>query len=139
MLTHKVITKEDLVEFVPLPYQYEEYQTVIDILDAGLLPDAHMFYDNGIPVAIVSVYEKWPKVFDTMTVFSIAWTPKCFKYVIKYAKAYIDNMDYDRIEHIVRCNRPWTDKMARAFGFKFCALMRKYYAGQDVKLYEIVR
>lgn len=139
MLTLDSLTDKDLRDFFPIPLQKEEFETIRDLFYGKEKSNIFVFKDtDGVPVLITGVMEKWPRVYDTATVYSAAWRPVYFKHVLKKAKLFFSSFDCDRIEHMVHCDRPWTDKLAQAFGFKFNTVVRKAYNGKDFKLYEIV-
>lgn len=139
MLTIEPLTKEHLLSFQPIDGQEEEFKTLCEI--SYPRPEMHNFavLNDDELVLLVGMKEKWAGVFDTYTVFADGWKPVFYKTLTRVAKGYFDYLDYDRIEHLVKCDRPWTDKMARMFGFKYVATLRKYINGRDYKLYEVVR
>lgn len=139
MLTIKRIDKQDLVRFIPIEIQRGyDIEAIADFVVYGNEPHFYAFYDGENPVLLIGLKEKWPRVFDSFTIFSVYWKPAHYKDVLKKARAYLLDLDYDRIEHMVHCDRPWTEKMANAFGFSYCATLRKYANGKDYKLYEVV-
>lgn len=138
MLTIEPLEKKHLLSFVPIKGQEEEFQTLCEITFGK--HEMHNFCaldDNGM-VLLFGMKEKWAGVYDTYTIFSDLWRPVYYKTMSRVAKGYFDYLDYDRIEHLVKCSRPWTDKIAEIFGFEYRTTLRKYINGNDYKLYEIV-
>lgn len=139
MLQLKYLTDEDIVKFDPIDIQSDEFQMMVDSFYGKRKGKMFVFESDGVPVLIIGLFEKWSRVFDSITIFSKKWKPVYYKSVIRKAKDYYTKIDCDRIEHMVNCERPWTCKMALAFGFEYVATFRKYYNGIDYKLYEIVK
>lgn len=138
MLTLNLLEDKDLVEFCPIALQAQEYETIKEIYYEKDKSGIFVFRYQDTPILIIGLMQKWPRVYDTATLYSEKWKPVYFKEVIKKAKEFILSFDYDRIEHMVHCDRPWTDKMVKAFGFTYNTTIRKAYGGKDFKLYEIV-
>lgn len=139
MLTIDKIKNEHLIAFIPLDGQEEEFETLFEIYYNSNEPHGFCFLKDGIPVLLIGLKQKWHRVFDTFTVFSKSWKPVYYKTVVKESNSYFRKLDCDRIEHLIRCDRPWTDKMAKLFGFKYNTTFHKYCNGQDFKLYEVVK
>ena len=139
MLQLKYLTDADLELFIPIDIQENEFEMIVDSFYNKRKGKMFIFENDGVPVLIIGMFEKWDRVYDTITIFSKYWKPSFYKTVIKKAKDYFAIIDCDRIEHMVNCERPWTCKMAELFGFKYVATFRKYYNGIDYKLYEIVK
>ena len=138
MLTIEPLDKSHLLSFRPMVGQEQEFQTLCDINYPR--PEIHNFcvMNDDDMVLLIGMKEKWAGVYDTYTVFSDGWKPVYYKTLVRVVKGYFEHLDYDRIEHLVRCDRPWTDKMARMFGFEYNTTFRKYAHGRDYKLYEVV-
>lgn len=138
MLILEPITNRHLQEFVPIKGQEQELETLRELFYDRNEPHQFCLLNGQEPVLLLGMKEKWVRVFDTYTVFSPSWKPVYYKSVIRAAKGYFRFLEYDRIEHLTHCDRPWTDKMAKAFGFEYAATLRKYINGKDYKLYEMV-
>lgn len=123
---------------VPLEGQEDEFQTLVELFYNRNEMHNFCFVDDETPVLMVGLKEKWANVYDSYTVFSPTWNPVFYKKVIRIAKGYLDKLDYDRIEHLAHCDRPWTDRMLKAFGFQYNTTLENYIGGKDFKLYEIV-
>lgn len=138
MLTLDTATDMDLAAFVPMELQRAEYATIKELFYGKPKDGIFVFRDGDSPMLIIGLMPKWPRVYDTATLYSVNWKPIYFRQVIKKAKEFFLFFDYDRIEHMIHCDRPWTDKMIEAFGFTYNTTIRKAYGGKDFKLYEIV-
>lgn len=139
MLTSRKTTDNDFLLFAPSPDQLDEFSMIREIFYGYDKENCLTVLDGDNPVLLIGMREKWHKVYDTFTIYSASWKPVYFKSFVKIAKDYFSNIDYDRIEHLISCDRPWTDKTARFFGFKYNTTFKKYINGKDYKLYEIVR
>lgn len=139
MLTLEPTTNKHLEQFVPLDMQEGEFNTLCELLYNKQEKHNFCILFDGVPILLLGMKEKWDKVYDTYTVFSPEWKASYYKYIVRLTKKYFAHLDYDRIEHLCRCERVWTSKMAKLFGFQEGPLMKKYINGNDYKLFEIVR
>jgi len=140
MLTLRAINNSDFETFSPIDIQSKEF---LDFFAGFYKPeDPHNFavVFNGNIVLLIGMREMWPGVFDTYTLFSKHWKPVYFKTISRLVKKYIAEMKYDRIQHLVSCNRSWTHKMVKLFGFKNETPdgMDKYIGGEKRYMYAIV-
>lgn len=139
MLILEWLDRRHLLDFSPMEGQEEEYITVCDYYWNNPSSLAFCFSDKNGPVLMIGLEEKWEKVYDTFTIFSRNWKPVYYKDAIREARNFFKDFRCDRIEHLVRTDRPWTDKMAKMFGFEYNCTLHKYINGQDYKLYEVVK
>lgn len=138
MLTIEPLRKDHALSMVFRDDQKDEVVFLMSALLGQNHEHAFCFLNDGEPVLIIGLCENWKKVFGSYTFFSKSWHPSFMITVVKASKKYLKNLEYDRIEHLVSCGRPWTDKMARLFGFRYVATLEKYINGENYKLYEIV-
>lgn len=139
MLTVRYTTDQDYERFIADDSQKAEFETVAEMFYGFQKPHCLTLLDNNEPVILIGMAEKWNRVYDTFTIYSKLWKPIYFRSFVKIAKEYFSKVDCDRIEHLISCDRPWTDKTARLFGFKYNCTLHKYINGKDYKLYEIVK
>lgn len=139
MLTSRVITDDDLTSFIPMDGQEDDFLNICDIFYQKPKGESLVVLDKEIPVLLIGMRERWHKVYDTFTIYSNSWKPIYFREFVKLAKDYFEKIDYDRIEHLISCDKPWTDKTAKFFGFTYNTTLLKYINSKDYKLYEIVK
>lgn len=93
-----------------------------DTLEAfkdGLPPHQAVVLSNGVPVLLTGVVEHQDGLFWSYTLFSEEWKPQYYRFIIRYFKWYTKVLDFEEICHIIDKNKPWTRKMAAAFGFEY--------------------
>ncbi len=139
MLINKQLTDEHIEAFVPLEEQSADCETLYSLYYKKDKKGSFAIIADDEVVLIMGIREKWNNVYDTFTIFSPNWKPIYYREVLMQSKDYFSKLKYDRIEHLISCDRPWTDKMASMFGFTYAATLRKYINGKDYKLYEIVK
>lgn len=129
------------MEFIPIDEQRDEFSAMCHLFYGKNEMHNFCLLKDDMPVLLVGMKEVWRGVYDTYILFSKSWKPLYYRPIIRAAKGYFDFLDYDRIQHLVRCERPWTHKMARAFGFvnETPDGMQKYMGGKDYFMYAIVR
>jgi len=140
MLTLRKVYKSDFDNFEPIDMQAIEFLNYFAINFEEDQPHNFAFECDGEIVLLISLREMWPGVYDSFTIFSKHWRPVFYKSVSRAAKNYLKNINYDRIQHLVSCERPWTHKMAKMFGMK-CETpdgMDKYVSGEKRYMYAIV-
>lgn len=138
MLTIEGLKKEHIDAMNCLDIQSWEFDEFKNNSLVFSAPHNYCFLFDGEPVLIIGLFEKWPKCFGTYTFFSKNWNFIYYKTIVKVVKSYINYLEYDRIEHLISVDRPWTDRLVKIFGFEYNCTMRKYFNGKDYKLYEIV-
>lgn len=142
MLTFEKLEPGHFNNFDPIDIQDQETKTTIDFVrDNDIGPHNVAVIADGKVVLIVGIFEIWDKVFSSYTLFSKHWKPIYYKYISAFFLSYLKYLDYDRIQHMVSCDRDWTHKMARFFGFKLETPMpmKKYMYGKDYYMYALVR
>lgn len=63
--------------------------------------------------------ENTPGMFWSYTLFSEKWRPSYYGFAVKYARNYLNFLDFNEIWHIVDKGKPWTVKMAKMFGYAY--------------------
>lgn len=142
MLTIERLKLAHFDVFEPIDIQALETQNTIEFIkqtDIGIHNAA--VFDNGKIVLIFGLFELWQGVFSSYTLFSKHWKPMYYRTVTRFFREYIKELDFDRIQHMVSCDRKWTHKMAKLFGFKneTPEPLKKYMYGKDYYMYAIVR
>lgn len=127
--------KKHLEMFNPIDIQLKEY---LDLF--CMEPDVSFtVIVDSEPVLIFGLYNNRPNVYYAFTVFSAGWKPKYYKHIIKWSKLFFEKFSFERIEHLISCDRPWAHKMIKLFGFTCEGILRKYSEGKDYYMYAVVK
>jgi len=140
MLTLRPTSEDDFELFNVIDLQRDEYSLFVTDHFDDRLPHMFTFYCGSNPVLLIGIKEMWPMVFDSYTIFSKHWKPIHFRSVLSISKKYLKFIEYDRIQHLVDEERPWTHKMARFLGME-CETpngLKKYVGGETRYMYVLV-
>jgi len=134
----------DFDGFDPIDLQSDDFQFMKKyILDMDAMPDHQACACNmdGDPVLLFGVVEVWPRVFEIWTVFGKKWKKMMYADAREWLARYCDLLDFDRIQHTIRDDRPWMHRSIQFLGFT-CETdvpLRKYQDGHDCYMYSIVK
>lgn len=88
-----------------------------DVMSGGLPPHQAAFLYDGIPVLLVGIVPDESGMYWSWTLFSDSFKPRYYRKIIRYCNLYRTHLEFGQIYHIISKTRPWTRRMARAFGF----------------------